>query len=159
MPFFGICLGLQLAIIEFARSKAGIADATSEEFEVAGTSVIHYMQGQQKEGPKGGNMRLGAYACSLKKDSVAHSIYGMTQISERHRHRLEVNNDYIEKLVQNGLVVSGMNNDLNLVEVIELPRHPFFVACQYHPEFKSKPFSPHPIFSRFIQAAINDQRK
>ncbi len=154
VPFFGICLGLQLAMIEFARNVAGIKDATSEEFDSKGSFIIHYMEGQTKDGSKGGSMRLGAYECSLLKNSLAGKIYGKYEISERHRHRLEVNNKYLPVLEEKGIVVSGKNEKLNLVEVIELKDHPYFVACQYHPEFKSRPFLPHPLFERFIKASI-----
>lgn len=152
-PFFGICLGLQLAIIEFARNVVGIKDATSMEFKDSGEFVVHYMEGQKKDGAKGGSMRLGAYDCDLVSGSLASEIYGSTHISERHRHRLEVNNEYLTKLTEKGLVVSGLNPKLNLVEVIELKDHPFYVACQYHPEFKSRPFKPHPLFASFVKAS------
>jgi CTP synthase len=151
IPFFGICLGLQLSVIEYARHVAGIAEATSEEFEKGGDHLIHYMEGQSSTGSKGGNMRLGSYDCSLSEGSLARKIYGAETIHERHRHRLEVNNMYMDKLSKAGLKISGFNKELNLVEVIELPDHPFFIACQYHPEFKSKPFSPHPLFKAFIE--------
>lgn len=152
-PFFGICLGLQLAIIEFARNVVGIKDATSMEFTDKGDFVVHYMQGQSKEGSKGANMRLGAYDCALTEGSLAIKVYGERKISERHRHRLEVNNDYVKQLTDKGLVVSGTNTALNLVEVIELKDHPYFIACQYHPEFKSRPFKPHPLFASFVKAS------
>jgi CTP synthase len=151
IPFLGICLGLQLAVIEFARHVAGISDATSEEFQSGGNHLIHYMEGQSETGTKGGSMRLGSYDCYLEPSSLARKIYKSEKIEERHRHRLEVNNMYINKLVSSGLVVSGFNRELNLVEVIELKDHPFFIASQYHPEFKSKPFSPHPLFKAFIE--------
>lgn len=154
IPFFGICLGMQLALIEFARNVVGIKGATSEEFGIDGDLVVHYMKGQTKEGPKGGNMRLGAYDCTLKKDTLASRIYGEEQISERHRHRLEVNNKYVDEIEKAGMVISGKNNSLNLVEVIEIENHPFFIACQYHPEFKSRPFLPHPFFKNFIAKAL-----
>jgi CTP synthase len=152
-PFFGICLGLQLAIIEYARNVVGIKNATSMEFSDKGDLVVHYMHGQSKDGAKGGSMRLGAYDCDLQPGTLAHKIYGADKISERHRHRLEVNNEYVSKLTEKGLVVSGRNPKLNLVEVIELKDHPFFIACQYHPEFKSRPFKPHPIFASFVKAS------
>ncbi|EQC50320.1 CTP synthase [Bacteriovorax sp. BSW11_IV] len=153
MPFFGICLGMQLAMIEFTRNVVGLERATSEEFESGGDPVIHYMEGQSKEGAKGGSMRLGAYECNLDKGTLAHSIYGEDLISERHRHRLEVNNFYIDKVVDKGMTISGMNKELGLVEVIEIKDHPFFIACQYHPEFKSRPYSPHPLFKTFVEKA------
>ena len=155
IPFFGICLGLQLAMIEFARNKANLSKATSEEFDSKGDLIVHYMEGQTKDGSKGGSMRLGAYDCSLLKGSLASDIYGRDNISERHRHRLEVNNSYLSQIEECGITVSGKNEKLGLVEVIELKTHPFFIACQYHPEFKSRPFQPHPIFERFIKAAIS----
>lgn len=151
-PFFGICLGLQLAIIEYARHLAGIKDATSMEFSEKGDFVVHYMAGQTKEGSKGGSMRLGAYDCEITPGTLAEKIYHSQKISERHRHRLEVNNQYVEKLEKAGLVFSGKNKQHNLVEIIELKEHPFFIACQYHPEFKSRPFSPHPLFKSFVEA-------
>ncbi len=151
-PFFGICLGLQLAIIEFARNVVGIKDATSMEFQDKGSLLIHYMVGQTKDGAKGGSMRLGAYDCELKEGTLASQIYESKTITERHRHRLEVNNEYITKLIEKGLVISGLNPKLNLVEVIEMKDHPYFLACQYHPEFKSKPFHPHPLFASFVKA-------
>ncbi len=153
IPFFGICLGLQLAIVEFARYQAGLKDATSQEFSLKGSSVIHYMEGQSADGRKGGSMRLGAYDCELAADSLAQRVYGSKKISERHRHRLEVNNEYVEQLAKEGMVFSGRNSELDLVEVIELKNHPYFIACQYHPEFKSRPFQAHPLFSHFIKAA------
>ena len=157
LPFFGICLGMQLAIIEFARHVCGIKDATSSEFEIKGTPVIDYIVGQSKDGAKGGSMRLGAYNCELKPGSLAHEVYGENTISERHRHRLEVNNEFVRLYEDKGLIISGKNPDLNLVELIELNGgHPFFVACQYHPEFKSRPFSPHPLFASFIMASMGD---
>ena len=152
-PFFGICLGLQLAIIEFARNVVGIKNATSMEFETKGDYLVHYMSGQSKEGSKGGSMRLGAYDCDLTVGTLAEKVYGSKKISERHRHRLEVNNEYIDQLSAKGLVISGKNTELNLVEVIELKDHPYFMACQYHPEFKSRPFKPHPLFASFIKAS------
>jgi CTP synthase len=153
IPYFGICLGLQMALIEFARNVAGLKKANSEEFTSEGDQVVHYMEGQSKKGRKGGSMRLGAYDCVLKPGSMAAKIYGEKSVSERHRHRLEVNNKYLEVIEASGLIVSGKNEKLDLVEVIELKNHPYFIACQYHPEFKSRPFSPHPLFKTFIQAA------
>ena len=122
------------------------------EFSDKGDLVIHYMAGQSKEGAKGGSMRLGAYDCHINAGTLAEKVYGSQEISERHRHRLEVNNQYIEKLEKAGLVFSGKNTKHNLVEIIELKEHPFFIACQYHPEFKSRPFSPHPLFKSFVEA-------
>jgi CTP synthase len=152
IPFLGICLGLQLAVIEYARNVAGIKDATSREFSDSGTPLIHYMEGQ-KEAHKGGSMRLGAYSCEFIPGSLGEKIYQKLQIHERHRHRLEVNNNYVKILEDQGLSISGKNTSLDLVEVIELKNHPFFIACQYHPEFKSRPFKPHPLFVAFVKAS------
>lgn len=159
VPFFGICLGMQLAMIEYARHVAGIKGATSMEFDKAGDFVIHYMEGQSKEISKGGSMRLGAYDCQLEKGSLASKIYDSEEISERHRHRLEVNNEYVGKLKEAGMTISGINKKLDLVEVIELSGHPYFIACQYHPEFKSRPFNPHPLFKTFVEASWNNQKE
>lgn len=153
MPFFGICLGMQLAIIEYARNICGLTEATSEEFNTGGDHLVHYMEGQSRDGAKGGSMRLGSYDCELLDDSRTKEIYGQKNIKERHRHRLEVNNFYVEQLKENGLVISGRNPELDLVETIEIKDHPFFIACQYHPEFKSRPYAAHPIFSEFIKEA------
>ena len=152
-PFFGICLGLQLAVIEFGRNVVGIKDATSMEFSDHGDFLVHYMSGQSKDGAKGASMRLGAYDCQLEEGSLGKRIYGLQNISERHRHRLEVNNAYIKQLTEKGLVISGKNTALDLVELIELKDHPYFIACQYHPEFKSRPFKPHPLFASFVKAS------
>lgn len=152
-PFLGICLGLQLALIEFARNVAGIKDATSEEFTTNGDLVVHYMEGQSKEGAKGGSMRLGAYDCSIEKGSLAEKVYGLNEISERHRHRLEVNNKFLDTIKDSGMDISGVNKKLGLVEIIEIHDHPYFIACQYHPEFKSRPFSPHPLFNNFVKSS------
>lgn len=153
-PFFGICLGMQLAIIEYARNVVGIKKATSQEFDDEGELLIHYMQGQSKDGAKGASMRLGSYECKFEAGSLGEKIYGASLIHERHRHRLEVNNKYVQELKDHGLVISGINPALNLVEVIEIKDHPFFIACQYHPEFKSRPFKPHPLFVGFIKNCI-----
>jgi len=152
-PFLGICLGLQLALVEFARNVAGIKNATSEEFESEGNMVVHYMEGQTKDGSKGGSMRLGAYDCSIEKGSLAEEVYGKNEISERHRHRLEVNNDFLDQIKTAGMKISGVNKKLNLVEIIEIQDHPYFIACQYHPEFKSRPFLPHPLFDNFVKSS------
>jgi CTP synthase len=159
VPFFGICLGMQLATIEFSRNVAGLKDATSMEFGSGKEPVIHFMEGQSEDMSKGGSMRLGAYDCDIEKNTLAHTIYNSDKISERHRHRLEFNNKYLDLLKEKGLIFSGMNKKLGLVEVIELKDHPFFIACQYHPEFKSRPFKAHPLFSTFIKAAYNQKGK
>ncbi|MDH4467939.1 MAG: CTP synthase [Bacteriovoracaceae bacterium] len=152
IPYLGICLGMQLAIIEVARF-GGIKKATSQEFNSDGDLVIHYLVGQSDKGPKGATMRLGAYECEISDHTLAKKIYDAPMISERHRHRLEVNNKYREKLQEFGLVFSGLNQKLNLVEITELKDHPYFIGCQYHPEFKSKLMKPHPLFASFLQAS------
>jgi CTP synthase len=154
IPFFGICLGMQLAVVEFARHVAGIARANSAEFDPQGPSVIDLMPEQRGVRDKGATMRLGAYACVLAPGSVAAEAYGSTEISERHRHRYEFNNDYREPLVAKGLVLSGTSPDKKLVEMIELGGHPYFVGCQFHPELKSRPMAPHPLFVRFVRAGL-----
>ena len=158
IPFFGICLGMQLAMIEFARNMADIKNATSMEFSTSGNFIVHYMEGQSSDVDKGGSMRLGAFDCDIESGSLAHKIYKTEKISERHRHRLEVNNEFIEVLKDKGMKISGVNKELNLVEIIELEDHPHFIACQYHPEFKSRPFNPHPLFETFISAALSQER-
>ncbi|WP_375756592.1 CTP synthase [Corallococcus exercitus] len=155
LPFFGICLGLQMAVVEFSRTVLGLKGANSLEFdEHTPHPVVTLMESQVKVQDKGGTMRLGSYACALKPGSVAHKLYANDSIQERHRHRYEVNNTYRGRLQEAGLVISGHNPELNLVEMIELADHPYFVGCQFHPEFKSKPFAPHPLFSGFIGAAL-----
>ena len=151
--FFGICLGLQAAVVEFMRNVAGTPDAGSAEFGEQFTPVIDLMEAQKKVKNMGGTMRLGAYACHLIEATKAREAYGSADIEERHRHRYEVNNKYKAALVEAGMVISGINTDLDLIEVVELPDHPFFIAVQYHPEFRSKPMRPHPIFREFIKAA------
>lgn len=155
IPFFGICLGLQMAVVEFSRSVLGLAGANSLEFdEHTPHPVVTLMESQVKVKEKGGTMRLGTYECALKPGSLAHRLYGQEVVHERHRHRYEVNNAYRNRLQEAGLVLSGHNPELQLVEMVELEDHPFFVGCQFHPEFKSKPFAPHPLFSGFIRAAL-----
>ena len=155
IPYFGICLGLQIAVIEFARNVAGIPSATSEEFDAQSDSqVIHIMEHQKSVTHKGGSMRLGGYPCCIAQNTLAHSIYGQTEIRERHRHRFEVNNAFRDELKKAGMVFSGLSPDGELVEIIEIPDHPFFFACQFHPEFLSRPWKAHPIFSSFLKAAI-----
>jgi len=159
VPFFGICLGLQSAVIEFARNVAGLEGANSTEFdEKSPHPVIDLMLEQRGITDKGATMRLGAYPCKLVKKSRAASIYGTIEISERHRHRYEFNNDYRERLAEKGLVLSGVSPDGKLVEMIELKEHPWFVGCQFHPEFKSRPTAPHPLFASFIKAAAEFKR-
>ncbi|MFH1435603.1 MAG: CTP synthase [Pseudomonadota bacterium] len=155
IPFFGICLGLQMAVVEFARNVCGLHGANSEEFNARTPyPVIHIMKEQEKVTDKGATMRLGAYPCKLKIGSLNHQIYNQKEISERHRHRYEVNNEFKEQLEDKGLVFSGLSPDGSLVEMIEFPAHPYFTACQFHPEFKSRPMKPHPLFSHFIKAAF-----
>ena len=157
LPFFGICLGMQLAVVEFLRNVGGLADANSSEFGPTQHPVIHLMDSQAGITAKGGTMRLGAYPCDLAPGSVARRIYGADRISERHRHRFEVNPAYHALLEEKGMRISGTSPDRTLVEMIELPGHPYFVACQFHPEFKSRPLVPHPLFSAFLRAALERQ--
>ncbi len=158
IPFFGICLGMQLAVVEFARNVAGLAGANSSEFDKETPhAVIDLMPDQRGVRNKGATMRLGAYPCVLTPGSLAADAYGATEISERHRHRYEFANDYREQLAAAGLVLSGTSPDKRLVEMVELREHPFFVGCQFHPEFKSRPASPHPLFARFVRAALERQ--
>ncbi|MDT8369076.1 MAG: CTP synthase [Longimicrobiales bacterium] len=155
LPFFGICLGLQCAVIEFARNRLGFGDADSREFsEDAESPVICLMDSQMQITDKGGTMRLGAYPAHLREGSRVAAIYGTTEISERHRHRFEVNNAYRSRLEAGGLVISGTSPDGGLIEMVELPDHPFFVAGQFHPELKSRPMRPAPLFAAFIEAAV-----
>ena len=158
IPFFGICLGMQLAVIEFARNLCGLKGANSAEFMKDGPhSVIALMADQKNVKDKGGTMRLGAYPCRIRPGTLAASIYGREDIQERHRHRFEVNNEYRDVLSKAGLVLCGTSPDERLVEMVELPDHPHFVGCQFHPEFKSRPRAPHPLFSRFVQAAVKQR--
>jgi CTP synthase len=155
VPFFGICLGMQMAVIEFARNVCGLARANSTEVDPdTPHPVIGLLQMQRGLTQKGGTMRLGAYPCVLAEGSLAHRTYGKRKISERHRHRYEFNNEYREQLSGKGLVLSGCSPDGGLVEVIELADHPWFIGCQFHPEFKSRPFDCHPLFKGFIRAAL-----
>jgi len=154
VPFFGICLGMQLAVIEFARNVCGLKQASSTEFQKdCPEPLIDLMPDQRGVKDKGGTMRLGAYPCVLKPGSRALEIYKKEEISERHRHRFEVNNDFRETLTEKGLVLSGTSPDNRLVEIVELPNHPHFLGCQFHPEFKSRPMASHPLFSSFVAAA------
>jgi CTP synthase len=154
LPFFGICLGLQVAIIEFARNVCKLPNTNSTEFEPeCETPVISLMQSQKNVMDLGGTMRLGAYAARLRPGSRAAQTYGTTEISERHRHRWEVSNAYRDVLAEYGMRLSGQSPDGGLVEVIELPDHPWFLGCQFHPELKSRPTRPHPLFAGFIGAA------
>jgi CTP synthase len=156
IPFFGICLGMQCAVVEFARDVLKLKDAHSTEVN-ANTSnpIVHLMPEQIAIKQKGGTMRLGAYKCKLVKGSLASKIYGKSTIEERHRHRYEFNNAYLERMENNGLKASGINPDTNLVEIVELDQHPFFVGVQFHPELKSTVENPHPLFVHFVKAAID----
>jgi CTP synthase len=154
LPFFGICLGMQMGVIEFARNVLSLNEAHSTEMNPETPEpVIDLMDEQKKITAKGGTMRLGAYPCEIRPGTLAHEIYGQTLISERHRHRWEFNNAYLETMESSGLVASGKNPDTNLVEIIELANHPFFIGVQYHPELKSTVENPHPLFVHFIKAA------
>jgi len=158
VPYFGICLGMQIAVIEYARNAAGIKDANSGEFdEICKNKVIDFMPGQSDEIDKGGTLRLGAYPCVIKKGTLMERCYGSAEISERHRHRYEFNNDYREALQNAGLTLSGISPDGLLVETVEIADHPFFIGVQFHPEFKSRPNKPHPIFKGFIEASIKNK--
>ncbi len=154
IPFLGICLGMQLAVIEFARNVLNL-DATSTEFDTTTSNpVIDLMADQKSISNMGGTLRLGNYECSIVKDTLASKLYKSDKILERHRHRYEFNNAYREELEKNGLIVSGINEVNNLVEIVELKDHPYFIACQFHPEFKSRPTRPHPLFDGFIKASV-----
>ncbi|MBI2027668.1 MAG: CTP synthase [Deltaproteobacteria bacterium] len=155
IPFFGICLGMQMAVIEFARHSAGLKDANSAEFnEKTKHPVIHLMEDQKLRREKGGTMRLGTYDCVLKKSTKAYAAYHREKIQERHRHRYEFNNAYRKDLEARGMIFSGINPQTGLIEMMELKNHPWFVGCQFHPEFKSKPMKAHPLFISFIQEAL-----
>jgi CTP synthase len=160
LPFFGICLGLQTAIIEFARNVVKLPNTNSSEFEPeCENPVIALMRSQEGIQEMGGTMRLGAYPCRLRQGSRAAQIYGTLEVSERHRHRYEVSNAYRDQLAEFGLRCSGLSPDGSLVEMIELPDHPWYVGCQFHPELKSRPTRPHPLFASFVQAALQHSRR
>ena len=166
IPYFGICLGMQIAVIEFARNAADMNGAHSQEFDKNTPFPVIYLmtewyddktgtlQKRDITSDKGGTMRLGAYPCDIKKDSLAYKAYGISSISERHRHRYEFNNAFKERLEEKGLVISGTSPDGTLVEMVELKGHPWFLGCQFHPEFKSRPMNPHPLFREFIRASL-----
>lgn len=156
LPYFGICLGMQIAVIEYARNVLGLADAHSGEFdENCAHKVIDFMPGQSDEINKGGTLRLGSYPCIITPGTKMEDCYGKAEIRERHRHRYEFNNDYRTALADAGLVISGISPDGRLVETVEVKEHPFYVGVQFHPEFKSRPNQPHPLFKGFIGAALN----
>jgi len=159
VPFFGICLGLQMAVVEFSRNVCNLAGANSTEFvEHAKHPVVDLMADQRDVTDKGATMRLGAYPCVLKEGSLAARTYRQAEVSERHRHRYEVANAYRDQLESHGMVCSGTSPDHHLCEIVELPDHPWFLGCQFHPEFKSKPYAPHALFTGFIQAALRRHR-
>lgn len=155
IPFLGICLGMQCAVIEFARNVCGLAGANSAEFDPATAyPVIDLMEEQKKIIAKGGTMRLGSYPCALKQKTKAQAAYATENIAERHRHRYEFNNIFRDRLEGKGLIVAGVCPQGNLIEIVELNDHPWFVGCQFHPEFKSRPLNAHPLFREFIAAAV-----
>ncbi len=156
VPYFGICLGMQIAVIEYARNVAGITDANSGEFdELCKNKVIDFMPGQSEDIAKGGTLRLGSYPCDISGGTLMEKCYGSQKTDERHRHRYEFNNDYRKILTENGLVLCGKSPDDALIEAVELPEHPFMLGVQFHPEFKSRPNKPHPLFTGFVNAALN----
>ena len=160
IPFLGLCLGMQLSIVEFARHVVGFRDAHSVELNSATTHpVISLMADQEGVDNIGGTLRLGSYPCKLAKDSLAYKLYKEELIHERHRHRYEVNNDYRKDLTNNGMMLSGISPDGRIVEMVEIPSHPFFIATQAHPEFKSRPNRPHPLFLGFVNASLDNQNK
>ncbi|MGD2272390.1 MAG: CTP synthase [Desulfobacterales bacterium] len=170
IPYFGICLGMQVAVIEFARNEAKMERANSSEFDENTPYPVIYlmtewfdektgrMEKRDQDSDKGATMRLGAYPCRLNKDTVAYAAYKKVNISERHRHRYEFNNGYLERLAESGLVFSGMSPSGDLVEIIEIKNHPWFLGCQFHPEFKSRPMDPHPLFRDFIKASLENSK-
>ena len=159
VPYFGICLGMQMAVIEFARHVCGLTDAHSSEFDqTAAHPVIDLMPDQVGVTDKGGTMRLGRYPCVLREGTRSRSLYGAAEISERHRHRFEFSNEYRTVMEEKGLALAGLSPDGRLVEIVELPAHPWFVGVQFHPEFKSRPDRPHPLFCGFVRAALETER-
>lgn len=160
VPFFGICLGMQMAVIEYSRNVLGYADANSTEMnEQTKYPVVNLMEDQKNVTEKGGTMRLGAWKCDIKEDSLAYKAYGQTTISERHRHRYEYNSEFVDVLQKAGLKASGVNPDTGLVEIVEIEDHPFFIGVQYHPEYKSTVANPHPLFVNFVAAAVKARKK
>ncbi len=160
IPFLGICLGMQMAVIEYSRNVLGLQDANSTEMDEATSNpVINLMESQKDVVNKGGTMRLGAWDCDIVEDSIAHQVYGATQIKERHRHRFEFNNDYKAQIESAGMKATGLNPDTGLVEIVEIPSHNWFVGVQYHPEYKSTVANPHPLFVSFVAASLKHQKK
>ena len=155
IPFLGICLGMQIAVIEYARNVAGLKGACSGEFhDATDIKVIDFMPGQSDSIDKGGTLRLGSYPCHIAEGTLMEKCYGNLDINERHRHRYEFNNDYRDVLTKSGLVISGLSPDGRLVETVEVKDHPFYLGVQFHPEFKSRPNRPHPVFRRFVETAL-----
>jgi CTP synthase len=160
IPFFGICLGMQMSVIEYSRNVLGLTDANSTEMnDKTSNPVVNLMEEQKTVTDKGGTMRLGAWNCDIKAGTLAHKIYGTTSISERHRHRYEYNSAYLDQLQKAGLLASGTNPQTGLVEIVEIEDHPFFIGVQYHPEYKSTVANPHPIFVNFVAAAVKAKKK
>ena len=160
IPFLGICLGMQMAVVEYSRTVLKLEDAMTTEIKTnAKNPVIDLMEDQKSLTTKGGTMRLGAYSCKIEQGSLAHEIYGKLEISERHRHRYEVNNTYVDMLGTAGLVATGKNSDTGLVEIMEIPEHPFFIGVQFHPELKSTPENPHPLFVSLVKYAMDYKNK
>lgn len=160
VPFFGICLGMQMCVVEFARDVLGLKEAASAEVNPSTPyPVIDLMEDQKSTTIKGGTMRLGAYECQLDRDSLAYKIYGTEIISERHRHRYEFNGDFLERMEEGGLKATGRNPETGLVEIVEIPTHPFFIGVQFHPEYKSTPEKPQPIFVEFVKAAMEFRKQ
>ena len=158
IPFLGICLGMQLSVVEFARNVCGLEDANSTEFEpLCKNPIIDLMSDQKAVVNMGGTLRLGNYNCKINKNTLAYKIYKEENIKERHRHRYEFNNKYMELLEKNGMIFSGINEESNLVEIVEIKNHKHFIACQFHPEFKSRPTRPHPLFDSFVKASIDNK--
>jgi len=158
IPYFGICLGMQIATIEFARHACGLQDANSTEFQPTTTHPVIYLMEEQKDvTSKGGSMRLGSYPCLLQRNTIAQQLYGKSEVAERHRHRFEFNMAYREELESHGMTISGTSPDGTLTEVVEIRNHPWYVACQFHPEFKSRPSKPHPLFKGFVAASLARQ--
>jgi CTP synthase len=155
IPYFGICLGMQMAVVEYARNICGLMKANSSEFNPKTPyPVIDLLPEQRNVKEKGASMRLGAWPCIVEPNSFAFTAYGQKEISERHRHRYEFNNDYKKKLTSKGLRITGISPDGRLAEIVEIKDHPWFLGCQFHPEFKSRPTKPHPLFSKFVEAAL-----
>ena len=160
IPFFGICLGMQMSVIEYSRNVLGYAEANSTEMnEQTPHPVVNLMEEQKNVTDKGGTMRLGAWKCEIKPDTLAYQIYGEATIFERHRHRYEFNSAYTAELEKAGLKASGVNPDTGLVEIVEIEDHPFFIGVQYHPEYKSTVANPHPLFVNFVAAAVKARKK